>query len=281
MKRIRIMGLCLVAALALAAVVAGTASALPEIGRCVAKPETGKWKDANCTVKPGKLVSEKSFEFVKGPQVGKTGLTSKGGEGVLETESGTKIVCTTQSATAKLKRLSTGVTKEVESVIAKFEGCGIPAIGAICKSKGEPEGTISTFSLKGPLGYISGEKTKTPVVGQLLTPTKAKGLFAEFKCLGGGLVVKVKAKEGAAPEGRVGGNCIIAPVTPPNVMSTTATQEYSGAGGKQSPQHFQDKGTTKSKYCNLESNTNGGTFEAATQALTSVVTSEEALEIKA
>ncbi|HEX4186473.1 MAG TPA: hypothetical protein VHY83_01125 [Solirubrobacteraceae bacterium] len=281
MKRIRIMGICLVAALALAAVVAGTASALPEIGRCVAQAGTGKYKDSNCTEKAKTLASEKQFEFKKGPEPGKTGLKSAGGEGVLETVSGTRIVCTTQSATAKLKRLSTGVTKEVESVIAKFEGCGIPAIGAICKSKGEPEGTISTFSLKGPIGYISGEKTKTPAVGQELTPTKAKGLFAEFECLGGGLVVKVKGKEGAAPEGRVGGNCIIAPVTPPNVMSTTATQEYEGSGGAQKPQHFQDKGTTKSKFCNLESNTNGGAFEAATQALTTVVTSEEALEIKA
>ncbi|HEX4186466.1 MAG TPA: hypothetical protein VHY83_01090 [Solirubrobacteraceae bacterium] len=281
MKRMRIMGLCLVAAFALTAIGAGTASALPEIGRCVAQAGTGKYKDSNCTEKAKTLASEKQFEFKKGPEVGKTGFTSKGGEGVLETEAGTKIVCTTQSATGSYKRLSTGTTKEVQGVIAKFEGCGIPAIGAICKTKGEPEGTISTFSLKGPLGYISGEKTKTPVVGQDLTPTKAKGLFAEFECLGGGIVVKVKAKEGAAPEGRVGANCVIAPVEKPNVMSLTATQEYSGSGGKQSPQHFQDKGTTKSKYCNLESNTNGGAFEAATQALTTTVTNEEALEIKA
>jgi hypothetical protein len=278
MKRMRIMGLCLVAAFAFSAIAASSSFGAAEIGRCVAKAETGKWKDANCTVKPGKLISEKSFEFIKGPEVGKVNFTSKGGEGVLETVSGTRIVCTTQSATGKYKRTpSNGLTKEVETVIAKFEGCGIPAIGAICKSKGEPEGTITTFSLKGPLGYISGEKTKTPVVGQMLTPTKAKGLFAEFECLGGGILVKVKGKEGAV-EGKTGGNCIIAPVKEPNVMSTTATQVYEGSGGKQTPQHFQ---LSTSKFCNLESNTNGGAYEAATQALTTVVTNEEALEIKA
>jgi hypothetical protein len=277
MKRIKIMGLCLVAALALAAIGAGTASALPEIGRCVAKAGTGKYKDANCTKKAGSKVEEKQFEFLKGPEPGKTGITSAGGEGVLETASGTKIVCTSQTATGKLKRLSTGVTKEVEAVIAKFEGCGIPAIGAICKSKGQPEGTIVTFSLKGPLGYISGEKTTSPVVGQLLTPTKAKGLFAEFECLGGGIVVKVKGKEGAV-EGKTGGNCIIAPVENANEMSLTAKQIYKGSGGKQQPQHFQP---STAKFCNLESNTNGGAFEAATQALTTTVTDEEPLEIKA
>jgi hypothetical protein len=277
MKRIRIMGLCLVAALALAAIGAGTASALPEIGRCVAKAGTGKYKDANCTLKAGSKVEEKQFEFLKGPEPGKTGISSAGGEGVLETVSGTKIVCKTQTATGKLKRLSTGVTKEVEAVVAKFEGCAIPALETPCNGKGQPSGVISTFSLKGPLGYISGEKTKTPVVGQLLTPTKAKGFFAEFECLGGGIVVKVKGKEGAV-EGKTGGNCIIAPVEPANTMSLTGKQIYKGSGGKQEPQHFQP---STSKFCNLESNTNGGSFEAATQALTTTVTDEEALEIKA
>jgi len=276
MKRMRIMGLCLVAAFALTAIGAGSASALPEIGRCVAKAGTGKYKDANCTKKAGSKAEEKQFEFLKGPEVGKVGFTSAGGEGVLETVSGTKIVCKTQSATGKYKRLSTGTTKEVEGVIANFEGCSIPALETPCQS-GSESGKISTFSLKGPLGYISGEKTTTPVVGQMLTPTKAKGFFAEFKCLGGGITVKVKGKEGAV-EGKTGGNCVIAPVVNANEMSLTATQTYSGSGGKQSPQHFQ---LATSKYCNLESNTNGGAFEAATQALTTVVTNEEALEIKA
>jgi hypothetical protein len=199
--------------------------------------------------------------------------------------SGTKIVCKTQSATGKYDPDGTApnfIIKEVESVLATFEGCAIPALETPCNGIGQASGVISTNLLKGPLGYISGEKTKTPVVGQMLTPEKAKGLFATFECLGGGIVVRVKGKEGASGvEGRTGANCIEAPVEPANTMATTAKQVYSGSGGKQSPQHFQDKGTTLSKYCNLESNTNGGAFEAATQALTTTVTSEETLEIKA
>src|SRR6202040_1109528 len=101
-------------------------------------------------------------------------------EGVLETASGTKIICKTQSATGKYDADGASASiKEVESVVAKFEGCGIPALETKCNSTGQAEGVIATFLLKGPLGYISGEKTKTPVVGQLLTPEKAKGLFAE------------------------------------------------------------------------------------------------------
>jgi hypothetical protein len=275
MKRMRIMGLCLVAAFALTVIGAGTASALPEVGRCVAQAGTGKYKNAACTEKAGTKAEEKKFEFKKGAE--KVNFTSAGGEGTLETVSGTKIICKTQSAVGKYDSDS-GVIKEVESVVATFEGCGIPAIETKCQS-GTEEGKIKTFPLKGPLGYISGEKTKTPVVGQLLTPEKAKGFFAEFKCLSGAITVKVKGKEGSAEEGkRTGGNCIIAPVESANVMSTTAKQIDKGAGGKQEPQHFQ---LATSKFCNLESNTNNGAYEAATQVLTTVVTNEEALEIKA
>jgi hypothetical protein len=263
------MGLCLVAAFALTAIGAGTASALPEVGRCVAKAG-GKYKNSNCTetTKTGG-----TFEFVKGAE--KLNFTSKGGEGVLETVSGTKIVCKTQSAVGKYRQVN-GVIKEVEGVVASFQECSLPILGVTCQS-GATTGEITTFTLKGPLGYISGEKTKTPVVGQMLTPAKAKGLFAEFECGKGAVKVKVKGKEGAV-EGKTGGNCIIAPVENANEMSLTVKQIYSGEKGVQKPQHFQ---LATSKFCNLESNSNGGAFEAATQALTTVVTNEEALEIKA
>jgi hypothetical protein len=274
----RIMGLCLVAVFAVTAFAASSALALPEIGRCVAQAGTGKYKDANCTEKAGKLVSEKAFEFKKGAAaegVGSTGFSSAGGAGTLETVSGTKITCETQSASGKYDQ-DAGLIKEVEGVIATFKGCSLPLLGVKCNTAGSPEGEIKTNLLKGPLGYISGEKTKTPVVGQELTPEKAKGHFAEFECTSSVKVV-VKGKEGPA-EGKTGGNCIIAPVKNANEMSLTATQTYEGAGGKQVPQHFQ---LATSKFCNLESNTNGGAFEAATQALTTTVTNNEALEIKA
>jgi hypothetical protein len=274
MKRMRIMGLCLVAVFAVSAFAASGASALPEIGKCVAKAGTGKYKDANCNEKAGTLKSEKSFEFLK--EIGKAKFTSSGGAGVLETEAGTKVECTTQSATGEYDvdlSPTTGKqlpTKEVDHVTAKFNGCSLPLLGAKCNTAGSGEGEIVTKPLEGGLGYISGKGTKTPSVGQELEPMTVKGKFVEFECSS---AAKVAVGEG----GGKGGDCIIAPVANANEMSLTATQFYSGEKGKQTPQHFEGSAA----ICNLESNLNGGAFERATQALSTTVTNEEALEIKA
>ncbi len=275
MKRIRITGLLVIAALGFAALVASSASALPEVGRCQAST-TGKYKNNNCTTKAStKEKTTEKWEWHKGAKSETEGVhfTSAGGEATLETKSGTRITCTSQGATGKFDEDS-GAIKEVETVVATFKGCGIPAIGAICQTKGHPTGEIVTNDLKGPEGFISGEKTPTPVIGQELTPEKAKGYFAEFECLEGSIVVKVRGdttKEGE----HAGGNCIIAPVEPANQMTITSKEIYKGAGGVQEPQHF-EKAT--SKFCNLESNTNGGAFERATQFLTTTITGEEELE---
>ncbi len=265
MKRTRIMGLALVAAFAFSALAAASAFAKPEIIRCYAKTG-GKYTESNCKTKSTSK-SPGSFEISKVPV--KKGFTSSGGEGTLETANGTKVICSTQSATGEYK--STTSTKEVTNVISKFNGCGIPALGLTCNTAGDAAGEITTNKLGGKLGYISGKGSKTPVVGQELHPLVKKGSFTSFECGGG--AVKVIVGEGAGK----GGDCIIAPVGPANVSSTTVTQEYSGSGGKQNPQHFE--GSTKT--CNLESNTNGGAYERATQALVTTVTNEEALEINA
>ena len=78
MKRMRIMGLCLVAVFALGAFAASSAFALPEFGRCVPKAGTGKYSDANCTVKAAK--GKGVTEFVK--TIEKKKFTSAGGAGV-------------------------------------------------------------------------------------------------------------------------------------------------------------------------------------------------------
>jgi len=269
MKRMRIMGLCLVAVFAFTAFAASSAFALPEFARCQANLN-GKYKDSNCNEKAKTIESEEQFELVKTYE--KVGFTSAGGAGVLETEAGTRIECTAQSASGKIDvdLGSTGKqlpSKQVESVVAKFNGCALPLIGAKCNSAGSAEGEIITKELEGELGYI---KKATKEVGQRLTPTIKKGKFAEFECSS---AAKVTVGEG----GGKGGNCIIAPVKPVNTSSTGGEEVYSGAAGKQSPQSFE----TPIKTCNLESNLNGGAFERATQALTTVLLFEEAYEVRA
>ncbi len=270
MKRMRIVGLCLVAAFALSAIGAGSASALPEIGRCVAKAG-GKYSDANCNVKASK--GGGTTEFVKGAV--KKSFTTAGGEGKLEGATGTEIKCTTQSATGEYLE-KTGAIKEVTNVQAKFNGCTLPLFGAPCQTKGAAAGEILTTKLKGKLSYTSGKKTPAVKVNQGLSPIVKKKGFTEFECPAVGVVVYV----GEGPE--KGHETILANVGPVNTMSTTATQTYAkGAkAGEQEPKFVEGKATV---IDNLESSLSGpkGTFERSDQVLETVITNEEALEIKA
>ena len=266
MKRMRIVGLCLVAAFALSAIGVGSASALPEIGRCVSKAG-GKYTDGNCTKtgKPG------TFEFVKGAE--KLKFTSAGGEGKLQGATGTEIKCTTQSATGEYL-VKTGAIKEVHNVTAKFNGCELPLFGAACQTKGAAAGEILTTKLKGKLSYTSGKKTPAVKVNQGLSPEVKKKGFTLFECPAVGVEVYV----GEGPE--KGHETILADIGPVNTMATTATETYEGSGGKQVPNFIEGKGTV---IDNLESSLSGpkGTFERSDQVLTTVITNEEALEIKA
>ncbi len=261
MKRMKIVGLALVAIFAMSAFAASSALALPEVGRCVAKTG-GKYTDSNCTVKSVK--GNGTHEFVKGAE--KVGFTSAGGIGILEGAS--NVECKAQTATGQYD-LDNGAIKGVEKVVSTFTGCSIPTFGIPCNSAGQPSGTIQTKTLAGNLGYISGEKTKTPEVGQELAPEVKNGAFAEFECGGGAVKIITKAAKT---------NCIIAPVSPPNVSALTVEQNYKSSGSIQEPQHFQK---TPTKICQLESTVNGGAPEKSGQKLITTVTNEEALEIKA
>jgi hypothetical protein len=82
MRHLRMIGLALVAVLATTALVATSASALPEWGKCVVQAKhEGKYANSNCTVK-AKVVNTKptgEFEWKKGseiPAVSFTGETS-------------------------------------------------------------------------------------------------------------------------------------------------------------------------------------------------------------
>jgi hypothetical protein len=271
MKRMRIVGLSLVAAFALSAIGAVSASALPEIGRCVSQVG-GKYTEGNC-IKKGTTKEPGSFEWKKNPI--KKGFTSVGGEGKLQGATGTEIKCLTQSATGVyLEKGATPSTKEVTNVQATFKGCELPLFGVECKSAGHAAGEIVTTKLKGKLSYTSGKKTPAVKVNQGLSPIVKKKGFTEFECPAVGVVVYV----GEGPE--KGHETILANIGPLNSMGTTATETYEGSGGTQTPNFVEGKSLV---IDNLESSLSGpkGTFERSDQVLTTVITNEEALEIKA
>ncbi|HXR28374.1 MAG TPA: hypothetical protein VN772_02265 [Solirubrobacteraceae bacterium] len=254
------------AAVAIGAISAQAAAALPEVGRCVAQAGTGKYKDAGCREKAGALTSEKAFEWKRNPLNGK--FAAVGGKAVIETAEGVVLECGSESATGEY--LTTTSTKAVKNVVMVLEDCQVPLLGGACHSPGAEAGRIVSNKLKGKLAYISGKGTKTPVVGQLLAP-EGTGVFREWECFGGATRIREAAGAGK------GHATAIAEVATLNTMSATLSETYKGAKGVQESQHIE--GSTA--LYNLEASLNGGTAQLADQAFATTITNEEALEIKA
>jgi hypothetical protein len=154
MKRIRIMGLCLVAAFALSALAASFATAEPVF---VTKAVVGGTAASNI------------------PQKGTLGAAFLEGS-----VSKSKITCTGGTSTGEI----TG-PKTVGKNVATFTGC--ESGGLKCES-GVTEGIIITKSLA---GNVNGITASLPGVRLFSEATGRKGILAEFECGG---VVKVVVK---------------------------------------------------------------------------------------
>ena len=260
MRHVRMLGLCLVAALAVCAYAVSSASALPEWGKCEAKAG-GKYKDRNCTEKAKKGASLKPVKF-SGSNVGSGGVLVTSLHGCYEEEgkgaatlpnarvpradcapkgggvkefflNPVKVECEHESNTGE------AVGKNgIANVDVKFSGCKL--FGSVPCSNG-PEGEILVNTLKGSLGYINKREHK---VGVLLEPVTKHGEFAKFDC--GGLIETVvgvgNSKEGAnytssgcsglcpgatpSEEKNGGYDGIISPITPVNKMTNSYEQVY-------------------------------------------------------
>jgi len=255
------LGLCLVAVFAIAAVAATSASALPEWGKCEAQAG-GKYKDSNCTEKAhgGEYEWHKGAtlpaDAFTGHNVGSGGVLDAGlyacEPGGLEGGAYTRKGCEEKGETYEL---ATNLKIECESEEnhgEAFGKCGLRNISVIfrgCKlfgsdpcSNGSEEGEIVVNPLKGSIGYINKAEKK---VGVLLEPVKKHGAFAQFVCLGvlGTVVGAGNSKEGAfyLPESKGGNDGIISPITPVNTMTTTYEQVYTGNGSNAEPQNVPNK----------------------------------------
>jgi len=250
MKRIRIIALCLVAAFAMSAVAAATASAeAPEIGRCkkVTVKKSGKYSSATCIA----LKAGGEYEWTAGSV--KSGFTGSGGVGTLETVGKNKVICKTEKAVGNY-----GTPKTVNGVVVTFTGC--ETTGFTCTTVGQAAGTLVTKPLEGSLQW---EKKALKKVALDLVPAAGAELFIEFGC--GPLTIKVK------------GSVLV------NVkagkMETKPVQKYVGTKGIQKPSEYETAGGAKVKDI-LESEIVGVTkFERAGQTITNTQTDEEALEV--
>jgi len=268
MRRIKIAGLCLVAVMAMSAVLAGSASAAnPEYGRClkVTPKKLTNYDSSKCI----KLASEdpgtEAEKLAKGNYQWTTTIVKKGFTAALkpttiatlETKAGTKVTCTGLGAIGEYTGLTTVKTSKTD-----FTGC--ESGGIKCNTSGAGTGVIKVKNLEGELGVITkGTPSTKDKIGNVLWPeggTATSGTeFVEFAC--GGLTVKVK-------------NSVISPVTS-NAMKLTATVKFTAAKGVQKPTKFEGGSPNF-----LESKFSAAPYEQSGQSATTIQTNEEKVEVR-
>ncbi len=190
MRRVRIVGFCVMVASALGALVAsGAWAAAPEFKVCgkaakVGKTYTGKYNNKTCSETNAK--GEGKYELGSWETAKKKALKGKGGAGTLDAylpsneaepwAGGTvlgKVTCKSAKVTGEVTGAKT-VTASVE-----FKTC--TSEGKKCKSAGAPTGTIRTEKLYVMLGYIDSVKG----VGTLVEGGESgEHLSAKFDCEG-------------------------------------------------------------------------------------------------
>jgi hypothetical protein len=256
MKRIRIMGLALLALFAMAAVASASASATPTYYECakaakVGKTYTGKYNDKNCTEANAK--SEGKYELKEGLGKGKE-FKGVGKAATLHTPAiGGEVKCTGS------KDAGYATAHGQDKVSVTFSGC--TSLGKKCTSaspKGKKAGEIVTNLLEGKLGYISSSPLKVGV-----SLTGEGGLpSADFTCEGLEIVTT------GAVIGQITGDI--------NAISKESTDSFTVApSGFQTVTSFEGGSTEV-----LESLVNGsGPFESGEE--TTTLNKGEALEIKA
>jgi hypothetical protein len=237
-RHVRMLGLCLVAALALGAYAVSSASAL-EWGKCELAGPGHNYTGPNCTkAEKAKPKGSGSYEWLKASQVaekrvaeGKTANVpfsggSVGGGGVLtsilrycNSEEGegpaftsTRQGCEENGGKESQYSFDEPITIEcaAESNTGEAEGknkvaniavvfTGCVLFGSVpCSSEGAAEGEIETNTLKGKLGWLNKSAKE---VGVLLEPAQHHGTFATFVCAETGAEVAVKVGVGNKKEG--------------------------------------------------------------------------------
>lgn len=260
MRRMKMMGLCLVALFALTAVAVSSASAAEpafyECHKLTAKPYTGKYTDKACTKEATaeeKAAGKKNkYELQEGIGAKGKGFKGKGGAATLHTPAvAGEVVCKSFGDSGTI----TTPTTEGK-VISEFKTC--ESLKKKCASPGAKAGTIKTNALKGTLGYINKAKKE---VGVLLEP-ESGSVLAEFNCEGLEIVTT------GSVIGRQTGDI--------NTFSKSSTNVFKVNGeGFQEVKNFEGGATHV-----LESKINGsGPFESGQQA--EAVNKGEELEIKA
>lgn len=250
MRRIRVVGLCVLAVFAVGAIATSAASAEPpEFGRCLkkAKAEGAGYSDSKCN----KGVSE-GAQYEWSTVIPKPKFTSAIKSGTtltLETVSKTKWTCKGETASGEVAG-----PKGIAGLVATLTGC--ESAGLKCQSDGIV-GEIVTHSLSGTIGYEteSGERPTWQIAESW--QAAGGGEFATFSC--GPAAAKVRGS-------------LLHKITA-NAMKEVATEKFSASKGKQNPEEFAD-----GERHVLEWSFAGGPYEQIGMTFTTITTYEEKVE---
>jgi hypothetical protein len=255
MKRIRIIGLCLFAAVAMSAItVASASAAAPEFGRCLKKAVAGGAgaSDSACKKPVG---TGAKYEWTSTIPQNKFKAHMSTGIATLETAAGTKVTCTAETNSGAEY---TG-PKTVGKIVAEFSGC--ESGGVKCNGTGQGTGLITTTSLQGSLG-VEKKGTKSPENDKLAVMLEGPGggALAHFEC---SALAKIE----------VTGQVLHPALT--NKMALTATEKFVATKAEQKPDKFAGEGVDAHI---LLSALNGGTPEEAGQTITALLENEDKVE---
>jgi hypothetical protein len=269
MRRIKIAGLCLVAAFALSVALTASASAAnPEYGRCLKAPtkKLTNYDSAKCLKfasedagSEAEKLKKGNYEWTKTIVKPKFTATLKPATiATLENHSGTKVQCHKLKSAGEYTGLTT--EKVTETVFSECESSSVP-----CQTAGDGSGVIKVKELEGELGVITkGSPSTKDKIGNALWPkgsTKTGGgQFVFFECVG---VLTANVH-----------NAVIAPITS-NAMKLEATVKFTGAKGVQKPKEFAGG---PAEF--LETSFSGGPFEPSSQVATTIVKNEEKVAIR-
>jgi hypothetical protein len=231
-RHVRMLGLCLVAALALGAYAVSSASAL-EWGKCENVGSGGNYTGPNCTKsEKAKPKGTGSYEWRKASEVAEKRVAegksanvpfageSVGGGGVLSTSLRECKNASTGEPAIRVTRQQCREDELIERVYFKAEPAKVECAtetntgeaegknkianvhvtftacnlfgSFVCEQEGKEPGEIETSTLKGKLGWIDKSEKE---VGVLLEPAQHHGRFTEFACGGIGVVVGVGNKK--------------------------------------------------------------------------------------
>lgn len=179
MRSIRTLGPCLVAALAIAGVLASSASAQPTWYECAKIKHGGNYANSTCTEPSAPGAG--AYELKPGVGKGKAFKGKQIGQAVLHVKTWLpEAVVDCKSATLGGKPVAPNLEEDVTVTYKGCETAGL--VGAHkCTSPGAKTGEIKVPAMRGELGYV--EESPSVVVGlRLEDEAHPGGLIVEFKC---------------------------------------------------------------------------------------------------